>query len=384
MCSTSREAFELAQEFCKAFDLKENIAKAKAERSQRDSKPSTSNSNDDSRQVTQINYGKHEDTVKELEQQEKEETRIRKQLEAANRPPSQGCSHDHQKEWAIYEKTTDEKVAGADRFREEGNDAFRKQNFGLAAVHYRKALLQFDYTIPETPAEEKKVDTVKIACLLNLAACKCQQEDWDEVLTHCRLALEIDPRSVKAYYRSGLAHLARDQFDLARDMLTSAYDIEPKNPQVIETLKSLKKKMANYKSRQREVFTTMVSGADDGKADVTSDGTVGEGTAAQANPSDPAGGPLVNATTSEDTAVQSSSADGKPTAEDGGADGSKPNELRQRGVRHEKAREAESGESDDEVLLARQASMKRASHAILCAAVCLALIALVGAAVLGS
>jgi len=351
----------------------------------RDSKPLTSNSNNERRQVTQINYGKHEDTVKELEQQEKEETRIRKQLEAANRPPNQGCSHDHQKEWAIYEKTTDEKVAGADRFREEGNDAFRKQNFGLAAVHYRKALLQFDYTIPQTPEEEKKVDTVKIACLLNLAACKCQQEDWDEVLTNCRLALEIDPRSVKAYYRSGLAHLARDQFDLARDMLTSAYDIEPKNPQVIETLKSLKKKMANYKSRQREVFTTMVSGADDGKADVMADGTGGDGTAAQANPSDAAGGPLVDAATSEGTAVQSSSAGENPIAEDGGANGSKPNELRQRGVRHEQAQEAEeSGESDDEVLLARQASMKRASHAILCAAVCLALIALVGAAVLGS
>ena len=100
MCSTSREAFELAQEFCKAFELKENIAKAKAERSQRDSKPLTSNSNNERRQVTQINYGKHEDTVKELEQQEKEETRIRKQLEAANRPPNQGCSHDHQKECA--------------------------------------------------------------------------------------------------------------------------------------------------------------------------------------------------------------------------------------------------------------------------------------------
>merc|ERR1719162_2292653 len=106
------------------------------------------------------------------------------------------------------------KIRGADRFRQEGNEAFKKNNYGLAAVHYRKALLQFDYTFAEGDEETKWLEDVKLACLLNLAACKCQQEEWDEVLTQCRLALEINPRSVKAFYRTGLAHLARDHFEL--------------------------------------------------------------------------------------------------------------------------------------------------------------------------
>lgn len=70
-----------------------------------------------------------------------------------------------------------------------------KRNYGLAAVHYRKALMHFDYTFAETEELEQQVEASKLPCLLNLAACKCQQEDWPEVLTQCRQALEINPRA---------------------------------------------------------------------------------------------------------------------------------------------------------------------------------------------
>jgi len=260
MCTTSIEAYKFALGLCS--DYEEKLRKSEAKQPKRPElkqKAAAKAAQGPSRKVTDIDYEKHEDTVRELELQEKQEAFARKQLEAANRPPNMGCSHDHQKEWAIYEKPFEEKVGAADRFRLEGNEAYNKQNYGLAAVHYRKALLQFDYTIPETEEQEQQVDEVKIKCLLNLAACKCQQEEWDEVLTQCRLALEINPRSVKAYYRTAQAHLARDKYDLAKDALLSAYDIEPKDPAVLELMKKLKQKMATYKSRSKEVFTTMVS-----------------------------------------------------------------------------------------------------------------------------
>lgn len=229
---------------------------------------------DPRRTVTQIDYRKHEKTVKELDRQEEEEDYQRKKQEAAQwctldhehgpncRRPVGGCSHDHQKEWQIYEKSTEEKVKAADRFRQEGNEAYKKQNFGLAAVHYRKALLQFDYTFANNEQEEKNIDDVKVPCLLNLAACKCQQEEWDEVLIHTRLALEINPRLVKAYYRQGLAYLARDQFEEAKDALVSAHEIEPHNKDVMGALQRLKGNMDNYKVRQKEVYKEMVSGVE--------------------------------------------------------------------------------------------------------------------------
>lgn len=225
-----------------------------------------------SRKVTQIDYAKHEETVKELDRQEKEQEFERKKREASQwctldhehgpncrRPPT-GCSQDHAREWQIYERSTEEKIAAAERFRQEGNEAYRKRNYGLAAVHYRKALLHFDYTFAETEELERQVEASKLPCLLNLAACKCQQEDWEEVLTQCRQALEINPRAVKAYYRMGLAHLARDQFELAKDALVSAHEIEPNNPDVAAALKQLKKNMDDYKWRTRDVAKEMFSG----------------------------------------------------------------------------------------------------------------------------
>jgi len=178
------------------------------------------------------------------------------------RHPMHGCSHNHQKEWAIYEKSTQEKVNAANRFREEGNEAYRKKNFGLAAVLYRKALLQFDYATPATEEEHNLVDDAKLPCLLNFAACKCQLEEWEEVLTQCRLALEINPRSVKAFYRTGVARLAQDRFELARAALLDAQEIEPKNPEVSAALEQLKTKVANYKIKRKEICTHMLSGRD--------------------------------------------------------------------------------------------------------------------------
>eukprot|EP00931_Biecheleriopsis_adriatica_P034957 TRINITY_DN20156_c0_g1_i1.p1 TRINITY_DN20156_c0_g1~~TRINITY_DN20156_c0_g1_i1.p1 ORF type:complete len:381 (-),score=97.77 TRINITY_DN20156_c0_g1_i1:7-1149(-) len=273
MCTTSALAYSFAKKLCDEYDRRKekerNLNVRKEEKPKTDSKK---NGDGISRTVTEIDYSKHERTVKELDRQEKEQEYERKKNEASQwctldhehgpncrRPPT-SCSHDHQKEWQIYERSTEEKIQAADRFRQEGNEEYRRNNYGLASVHYRKALLQFDYTFAENEEEEKAVDAVKLPCLLNLAACKCQTEDWDEVLCQCRLALEINPRSVKAYYRSGLAHLARDHFDLAKDSLTSAYEIEPNNKEVLAALRQLKKNMDTYKVRRKDVAKEMLSG----------------------------------------------------------------------------------------------------------------------------
>lgn len=272
--ATSKEAYELGLMLCEDYERtrqkERDMNKRRAEAAQK--KKEAKDGEGISRKVQDIDYEKHEETVKELDRQEKEEAFMRKRQEASLwckldhehgpqcRQPVHGCSHDHQKEWAIYEKSTEEKIRGADRFRQEGNEAFKKQNYGLAAVHYRKALLQFDYTFAEGDVEEKQLEDVKLPCLLNLAACKCQQEEWDEVLTQCRLALELNPRSVKAYYRTGQAHIARDKFDLAKDALMTAYEIEPNNPEVRSMLRKLKTNMDNYQVRQKQVYTAMTSG----------------------------------------------------------------------------------------------------------------------------
>ncbi|CAJ1378044.1 unnamed protein product [Effrenium voratum] len=273
MVATSVAAYDLARKLSTEYDKRKKDEKEmNLRKDETEEKRSNDASAGISRKVTEIDYGKHEQTVKELDRQEKEQEYARKKREAEQwctldhehgpncKRPGTSCSQDHQKEWQIYERSTEEKIEAAERFRQEGNEAYRKHNYGLAAVHYRRALLHFDYTFAETEELERQVDAVKLPCLLNLAACKCQQEDWEEVLTQCRQALEINPRAVKAYYRAGLAYLARDQFDLAKDSLLSALEIEPKNPDVAAALKQLKQNMEDYKSRTRDVAKEMFSG----------------------------------------------------------------------------------------------------------------------------
>lgn len=50
-----------------------------------------------------------------------------------------------------------------------------------------QALLQFDYTFPSTPEEEELFEKSKLPCHLNLAACKLQLRDFEEVYIQCRL-----------------------------------------------------------------------------------------------------------------------------------------------------------------------------------------------------
>ena len=56
----------------------------------------------------------------------------------------------------------------------------------LRCVH-SQALLQFDYTFPSTEEEEDLFQKSKLPCHLNLAACKLQQRDFEEVYIQCRL-----------------------------------------------------------------------------------------------------------------------------------------------------------------------------------------------------
>ncbi|PFH33117.1 tetratricopeptide repeat-containing protein [Besnoitia besnoiti] len=208
--------------------------------------------------MSNTDYGKYERLSKKLDEEEERRRRQEEAQAAAAREMMQGCSHDHSKERQIYEKPTGEKIVAADRFRQEGNAAFREKNYGLAAVNYRKALLQFDYTFPDTDEEQKRMDSVKLPCHLNLAACKLQQQDFDEVYIQCRLALEMDPTNVKAHYRRGLAYLQQDHFVEAKEDLMKAHEQEPGNREVRDALLLLREKIQRYKRRSAKTYKAML------------------------------------------------------------------------------------------------------------------------------
>ncbi|EPR64215.1 tetratricopeptide repeat-containing protein [Toxoplasma gondii GAB2-2007-GAL-DOM2] len=208
--------------------------------------------------MSNTDYGKYERLSKRLDEEEERKKKKEEADAMAAREMMQGCSHDHSKERQIYEKPTGEKIDAAERFRQEGNAAFREKNYGLAAVNYRKALLQFDYTFPDTDEEQKRMDSVKLPCHLNLAACKLQQQDYEEVYIQCRLALEMDPKNTKAYYRRGLAHLQQDNFVKAKEDLMEALTQEPSSKEIRDALQLLREKIHRYHRRSAMTYKAML------------------------------------------------------------------------------------------------------------------------------
>lgn len=232
-------------------------------------KPSTDSANV-LRQVCEIDYGKW-DAFADAVQKDEDKERQRKEAEAADyRRALGGCAHDNSQERQIFEKPTREKLLAAERFRNEGNLAFQDRNYGLAAVNYRKALLQFDYTFPDTDEENAWMEREKLASHLNMAACKLKQRDWDETLTQCRLALAIDSGNAKALYRRGLVYLALDDYDRAEEALEAAQRQAPEDRAIVSSLATLKFKRTHYVKKRKLVYTKMFEPRTTGKAEGTS------------------------------------------------------------------------------------------------------------------
>jgi len=271
MCSTSLIGMQFAMQLKEQHDKETREAKTLNKVDLRE----IEKDGDAKKQVGEIDYAKHEQTVKQIERDEELEERARKAADAATWCPLQhehgpncirprgDCSHNHQKEIAIYERTTVEKIKAAKNFREAGNKLFKEQNYGLACVEYRKGLLQYDYTFPEGNEETKAVEDAKLSLFLNLAACKLHLDDFKEALNQCRQALSIDPNCAKALYRKGLSHMALFDYDDAKIALEEALEIEPSNKTIHSALHELREKMIEYNAKTKKMTNQMINNPDE-------------------------------------------------------------------------------------------------------------------------
>lgn len=255
--ATSVEAYQFAEWFLKHSATKPNQNAAQQDELSLEKAERHLNVDGPSRKITDIDYEKWEKFSNEISLEEKVEETNEVNPEMYKQAMS-GCAHDHSKERQIYEKPTIEKLEAADRFRVEGNKTYGEQNYGLASVLYRKALLQFDYTFPDNKEEQEMFDKIKLSTHLNFAVSKLKLKDYDETQIQCKQALKIDPQNVKALYRSGLASLYCQHFDDAEKMLTAAISFDPDNAAIKNSINEIKKKKAQYKRQEKQLFKTMM------------------------------------------------------------------------------------------------------------------------------
>ncbi|KAI9251218.1 hypothetical protein BY458DRAFT_559494 [Sporodiniella umbellata] len=130
-------------------------------------------------------------------------------------------------------------------FKDQGNECFRagKLKYKDAITFYTRAL-----------DTECKDSAILEACLTNRAACNLELQNFGRVLSDCSKCLEINPRNVKALYRSAKALASLDRLVEAIDCCDHALSIDPDN-QIVSDIKKKavdRKNLLEEKKRQKE------------------------------------------------------------------------------------------------------------------------------------
>lgn len=130
----------------------------------------------------------------------------------------------------------------ATSFKENGNESFRAKEYKDAIQYYTKAL--------QLKCGRDDIDEI---CHVNRAACNLELQNYGKVLADCSKALKINPRNLKALYRSARACIAVDRLDEAQDVLERGLLLDPENVGLKQQLAALEKKLkAALDKRQRE------------------------------------------------------------------------------------------------------------------------------------
>lgn len=131
--------------------------------------------------------------------------------------------------------------------------AFRR--FGLTL----KYVISLEHDVPAGQEDGMDIKGLKLSCYLNVAACQMRHHNFESVVANSSKALTLQPNNAKALYRRGSAHLQLQEYEKAKEDLTTAQSLEPKNQAVAKQLQLLKCQVQKlnqyYASAMKKLFT---------------------------------------------------------------------------------------------------------------------------------
>ncbi|KAI8069975.1 hypothetical protein BC940DRAFT_236110 [Gongronella butleri] len=129
----------------------------------------------------------------------------------------------------------------AENFKEQGNDCFKagKARYADAITFYTRAI-----------DTECKDQALIEACYANRAACNLELGNFGRVLRDCAKCLELNPKNVKALYRSARALFILDRLDEAYDCCVHALDLDADNAAVKQVQAKIKTRIDTLKRKE--------------------------------------------------------------------------------------------------------------------------------------
>ena len=159
-----------------------------------------------------------------------------------------------------YEGTALEVASG---FKERGNESFKEKGYKDAKEFYTKGIDVLLLEVRKRQKGEKKSEeeggeeevkkeiSVLEACLVNRAACHLELKNYRSCTLDCGSALRINPKNVKAFYRSSRALLSLDRIPEADDACARGLAIDPENKSLKAVAQDIIKRNAQVAARKK-------------------------------------------------------------------------------------------------------------------------------------
>ncbi|XP_071925161.1 70 kDa peptidyl-prolyl isomerase-like isoform X3 [Coffea arabica] len=131
--------------------------------------------------------------------------------------------------------------------------------YEVEILDFIKALDFVSGDIPFGDDDLKLVESLRVSCWLNTAACCLKLLDFHRAVNLCSKVLDVESSNVKALYRRAQAYMETADLHLAELDIKKALETEPQNREVKLLQKSLKQLRAESNKSDAQIYTTMFS-----------------------------------------------------------------------------------------------------------------------------
>uniref|UniRef100_H0UYL6 peptidylprolyl isomerase n=1 Tax=Cavia porcellus TaxID=10141 RepID=H0UYL6_CAVPO len=155
-----------------------------------------------------------------------------------------------------WEMNSEEKLEQSTIVKEQGTVYFKEGKYKQASLQYKKIVswLEYESSFSE---EEAQAQALRLASHLNLAMCHLKLQAFSAAIESCNKALELDNNNEKGLFRRGEAHLAVNDFDLARADFQKVLQLYPSNKAAKTQLAICQQRIRKQLAREKKLYANM-------------------------------------------------------------------------------------------------------------------------------
>ncbi|NWJ08576.1 FKBP4 isomerase, partial [Crypturellus undulatus] len=156
-----------------------------------------------------------------------------------------------------WEMKTEEKLEQSSIVKERGTQYFKEGKYKRATLQYKKIVSWLEHESGLPDEEDAKAKSLRLAAHLNLAMCHLKLKEYSQALENCNKALELDSSNEKGLFRRGEAHLAVNDFELARDDFQKVIQLYPSNKAAKVQLITCQQKIREQHEKEKKMYANM-------------------------------------------------------------------------------------------------------------------------------